>query len=339
MADALWLAWYPASYVVLVLLVRSRFASVRASLWLDGVIGALTVVALAFAVAYGPIVTRRAPGDLAAVLTNLAYPLGDLLLLGVVVAIFGAHGLAPRPRPGSCSALGLALNAAGRRASTSSRPPRAPTSRARCWTPAGRPRRCSWAWRPGSRPSAAPPPRSRACGWCWCPSPAAWSASRCSPTTTSTASTRPALALTAATLLLVLTRTALVFCENQRMISAQPRRGAHRPAHRPAQPPQPDGRPRGGAAGGHAESYPRALVLFDLDGFKEYNDAFGHPAGDGLLVRLGRAAGRRGARPRARLPARRRRVLRAARARRGRLGRRSWPPAWPRCTSTARASR
>jgi two-component system, cell cycle response regulator len=32
---------------------------------------------------------------------------------------------------------------------------------------------------------------------------------------------------------------------------------------------------------------PLALVLFDLDGFKEYNDAFGHPAGDGLLVRLG----------------------------------------------------
>jgi diguanylate cyclase (GGDEF)-like protein len=31
---------------------------------------------------------------------------------------------------------------------------------------------------------------------------------------------------------------------------------------------------------------PLALVLFDLDGFKEYNDAFGHPAGDGLLVRL-----------------------------------------------------
>ena len=32
---------------------------------------------------------------------------------------------------------------------------------------------------------------------------------------------------------------------------------------------------------------PRVLVLFDLDGFKQYNDAFGHLAGDGLLARLG----------------------------------------------------
>jgi diguanylate cyclase (GGDEF)-like protein len=30
-----------------------------------------------------------------------------------------------------------------------------------------------------------------------------------------------------------------------------------------------------------------ALALFDLDGFKQYNDTFGHPAGDALLARLG----------------------------------------------------
>lgn len=36
-------------------------------------------------------------------------------------------------------------------------------------------------------------------------------------------------------------------------------------------------------------SHPVAVYLFDLNGFKRYNDSFGHPAGDALLARLGEA--------------------------------------------------
>jgi diguanylate cyclase (GGDEF)-like protein len=35
------------------------------------------------------------------------------------------------------------------------------------------------------------------------------------------------------------------------------------------------------------EDDPQAFVMFDLNGFKEFNDHFGHPAGDALLRRLG----------------------------------------------------
>jgi diguanylate cyclase (GGDEF)-like protein len=47
-----------------------------------------------------------------------------------------------------------------------------------------------------------------------------------------------------------------------------------------------------------ASNEPALLVLLDLDGFKAYNDTFGHPAGDSLLSRLGQriaaAVGERG---------------------------------------------
>lgn len=82
-SDALWLAFYPASYAPLVLLVRSRMRGFTASLWLDGLIGAFAA-ALVF-----QSVLASTEGGVAAVSTNLAYPLGDLLLIALVVGVFG----------------------------------------------------------------------------------------------------------------------------------------------------------------------------------------------------------------------------------------------------------
>jgi two-component system, cell cycle response regulator len=284
-ADALWLAWYPASLVALFMLVRSRLSNARASLWLDGLIGAVATTALAAAVAYGPVIHEGTAGDLSPeVLTGLAYPIGDLLLLGLVTAIFGLA----RWRPGRAwivLGLGLVLNAAG-------------DGIYLVQTADG-------TWQEGSWVNALWPASALLVGL------AAWQ-----PVKLATASEDHSLrvvivpvvcgvaavallaydhfsrlngitvALAAVALLLVLVRTALVFTENQTVLA-----GSRREAR--TDPLTGLGNRRSLMADleeemGEATSERSVgLVLFDLDGFKEYNDAFGHPAGDGLLVRLG----------------------------------------------------
>jgi two-component system cell cycle response regulator len=94
------------------------------------------------------------------------------------------------------------------------------------------------------------------------------------------------VALAAVTLLLVLVRTALLFTENQRVL-AHSRREAHTDPLTGLSNRRSLMADLSEALPAATPERPVAVVLFDLDGFKEYNDAFGHPAGDGLLVRLG----------------------------------------------------
>ena len=119
---------------------------------------------VAAALAYGPVIHYGSAGDLsAAVLTGLAYPVGDLLLLGMVVAIFGLSGWRPG-RAWIVLGLGLALNAVGDGIyllqTAEGTWQDGIMGRAR----SGPRRRCSWAWRRGSRPRSRAPRGSERAG-------------------------------------------------------------------------------------------------------------------------------------------------------------------------------
>jgi two-component system cell cycle response regulator len=88
-ADGLWLSFYPLAYVAIVLLARSRMPRLGVRLWLDGLIAALTVAALSAAVVFKA-VHASTGGDTWAIWTNLAYPLADMILFGLVVGIMAA---------------------------------------------------------------------------------------------------------------------------------------------------------------------------------------------------------------------------------------------------------
>ena len=91
-ADVLYLLYYPAAYVGLVLLARERFTRFSPSAWLDGAIAATTSAAVIAASLFQPILQGATHGSAAAVATNLAYPVGDLLLLAFVFGMFGLAG-------------------------------------------------------------------------------------------------------------------------------------------------------------------------------------------------------------------------------------------------------
>jgi diguanylate cyclase (GGDEF)-like protein len=88
LADALWLLLYPLSYATIVLVVRRQIGRLSASVWLDGLIATLSVAA--FGAALARPLMADATGAPAAVATNLAYPFGDILL---AAAVFGGFVL------------------------------------------------------------------------------------------------------------------------------------------------------------------------------------------------------------------------------------------------------
>lgn len=111
LANIIYLCFYPLAYVGVTLLLQLNVRAFPREAWLDGLIAGLGAAAFS-AVFLFHSVLQSAGGPTAVVATNLAYPIGDLLLLGLVIG--GSTILPGRRRlPWVLLAVGLGLNTLG----------------------------------------------------------------------------------------------------------------------------------------------------------------------------------------------------------------------------------
>jgi diguanylate cyclase (GGDEF)-like protein len=280
-ADVGYLAFFPAMYVGIALLVQRRVTRFTANVWLDGMIGATATAALATAV-LGPALLGLTAGDPAAVATNLAYPLGDLLLLSFVAVAVMLTGARLR-----WLALGAGIAAWGIADTIYLYRVAVDTYVENTLLDA--------LWLVGAllMASAAivrskPAERRANAGSIVLPAVFALVAAGLLVWDHFHQVNGVSIWLAAGTLALVVVRLVLSFRENKRLFAAVESEALTDPLtslpNRRRLLTDLDGLLHAGAA-----APPSLLAMFDLDGFKAYNDSFGHPAGDILLRRLGRA--------------------------------------------------
>ncbi len=287
-ADGLYLTLYPATYVGLSLLMRRQFRHTGAALWLDGVIVGLTLAALGAALVF-PAVLSTSEGGAAAVGVNLAYPFADLLLLVFIAVGFALSGWRPG-RQWLLIGAAIAVNAIadmvyvyqvakgtyveGNILDT-------------LW-PGAMALMALAAWQPATarRPASSDVARHTIV------LPTAFAVVALGLLVDAAAASHPltGLAVVLATLALLAagTRAGLTYLENVRMLRRQTRDATTDALTQLGNRRQLMSDLDAAVSRARREQ-PSTLAFFDLDGFKRYNDSFGHGAGDALLVRLGAA--------------------------------------------------
>jgi len=95
-ADFSFLADYPLAFLGISLLVRETVPNISKTIWVDALIAALGIAALEAALVIGPI-SQGIHGNFQTVATNIAYPIGDVILISMVVGVFAVRGWRPGP--------------------------------------------------------------------------------------------------------------------------------------------------------------------------------------------------------------------------------------------------
>jgi two-component system, cell cycle response regulator len=276
-ADGLYVGLYLAFYGGIVALLRNRIRPWPAWLVIDGVMAGLTLSALAAGVIFAPIRTAT-QGSTAVIVTTLIYPVFDLLLLVLVLVAFAACGW----RPGrSWSLLGAGLAVCALADSLYVYQESTGTYLTGSWLDSMWPLAFTLialaAWQP--RPPASPPH----IGWSVSSVPLVCSAISISVLIHAALAQGGALpvVLAGAALFAGMARATLMLGQNFALV-----RRSQQEAMTDKLTDLPNRRALVEDLDAACRRGNHSLVFFDLDGFKDYNDAFGHPAGDALLRRL-----------------------------------------------------
>ena len=281
-ADGLYLGSYVAIYAGLLVLLRARLRPIRPAQWLDGAVGGLAAAAVVAAIVF-PALAGITEGDTIDVAFNLAYPVCDVLQLTLIVMAFGLN----RWRVDrSWLLLGLGQLANVVADSAFSYQSAVGTYVTGSWVdtlwPLGAVLTAAAAWQAVSRR------RVEEVAGRTLPLTASFAAIALAVLVIGQFTTvhLAAALLATAALLVAGARGGMLFRENLHLLRASRHEsltdGLTGLANRRALM-----RDLEDAADRATAAEQRSLALFDLDGFKQYNDAFGHAAGDALLQRLG----------------------------------------------------
>lgn len=280
-ADAGYLLFYPLAALGLALLVRARSHELDWRLWVDGLIAALGTAALGATFVFD-FVAEHASGSTLQQATTLAYPLGDIVMLSLVIGVVALT----RWRPGRTWSLLLAgvgaLAVADVAYTLQSTGEGLPGGN---WVDPiyliGAVLLGSEAW---LHRAAAIPSSARFDGWRELMVPILFAAVMIGLFATQYFGATSVLSTTlwAATMIAILFRLGVTVRENKRLLQQVRTDGLTGLSNRGGMEIDLEAR----CATASAER-PVSLILFDLDGFKRFNDTFGHPAGDEMLKRLG----------------------------------------------------